>query len=205
MPESFHSLNPADLGGKQVYDILVAAVQPRPIAFISTLSADGKPNLAPFSFFMIGGATPPSVLYSPTLNSAGEKKNSLLNVEATAEFVVNAATREMAEGMNAFTMDYPDRFNEWEMCGFTKIESEAVKPARVAESPVQLECKLFEIVSHGSGPGAARYVIGEVVRIHIGADIWNGYSIDVEKFKPISRMGAAMYLDTALLEFFSLS
>jgi flavin reductase (DIM6/NTAB) family NADH-FMN oxidoreductase RutF len=200
----FISLTPADLEMTQVYDILVAGVQPRPIAFISTLDADGGGNLAPFSFFVAGGANPPSVVYSATLNKTGGKKHSLLNVEATKEFVVNTVTREMAEGMNASSFDYPDRYNEWDVCGFAPIASLKVKPPRVKESPVQFECRLFQVVQHGSQSGAACYVIGEVVQMHIREDVWDGRSIDPDAFRPISRLAGANYLDTESLELFSL-
>jgi len=204
MPEPFISLSPAEMEVPQIYEILVAGVQPRPIAFISTVSASGQRNLAPFSFFMAGGANPPSLVYSPTLNKEGGKKHSLINVEETGEFVVNMVTREMANGMNAYSLDYPDRMNEWDMVGFKPISSDLVKPERVKESPVQFECKVHEIIIHGSSPAAACYVIGEVVKIHVLETVWDGRSIDPLKFRPICRMGGPHYLDTNSLELFSL-
>lgn len=204
MPDSFISLTPSDLEVPQVYDILVAGIQPRPIAFISTKSAAGVANLAPYSFFIAGGANPPSIVYSPTLGKAGSKKHSLLNVEETGEFVVNAVTREMAESMKGYGATPPDTYDEWKMCGFTPIPSEIVAPARVAESPVQFECRLFALLQHGSNPSSACYVVGEVVKIHIQESVWDGYSIDPLRFRPISRMGGANYLDTNSLELFLL-
>jgi len=204
VPEAFVSLTPANLDPIQVYDLIVAVIQPRPIALISTISVDGVANLAPFSFFMVGGSNPPSVLYSSMLKDYGEKKGSLCNVEMTGEFVVNTLTREMAEGMSATSYDFPQTYDDWSLSGFTPLESEMVRPQRVAESPVQLECKLFQIVEHGHAAGSACYVIGEVVRIHIFANLWDGYSLHPDKFRPIGRMGGKMYLDTNSLELFTL-
>lgn len=201
---SFVSLPPAELDQTRLYDILVTGVEPRPIAFVSTVSRDGVPNLGPYSFFMLGGANPPSLMYSPTINMRGQKKHSLQNVEETGEFVVNTVTREMAEGMNASSFEYPDRYNEWEVCGFEPLPSDLVKPPRVGESPVQFECKLYQIVQHGNEPGAACYVIGEIVKIHIREDVWDGRGIDPQRFRPISRMGGPEYLDTKNMELFSL-
>lgn len=201
---NFVSLDPAALDDTRRYDILVGAVEPRPIALVSTVSRDGIPNLGPFSFFMLGGANPPSLFYSPTINKRGARKDSLRNVEDTGEFVVNAVTRDMVGGMNAASFEFPDSYNEWQAAGFTAIASELVGPARVAESPFQLECKLFRVVEHGDGPGAARYVIGEVVRMHIREDVYDGYGVDLDRYRPLSRMGGQDYLDTKSLQMFSL-
>jgi len=164
----------------------------------------GVPNLGPYSFFMVGGANPASLVYSPTINVRGHKKHSLKNVEETGEFVVNTVTREMAEGMNASSFEFPDAYDEWQVCGFEPVPSEIVRPARVGESPVQFECKLFEIVQHGTDVGAACYVIGEVVKIHVREEVWDGRAIDPAKYHPIARLGGPNYLDTSSLELFSL-
>ena len=178
----------------EAYALLTRVVSPRPIAFVSTLSAGGVPNLAPFSFFMAGGSNPPSVCYSPVLNGRGEEKDSLRNVRETGEFTVNTVDRRMAEGMNAASAALGPHESEWEPSGFTPLASEVVKPARVRESLAQMECRLFTVVSHGEGPTAARYVVGEVLRLHLvdGA------------FETIARLGGADYLDTANGERFDL-
>jgi len=204
MPDAFISLNPREMPVSEVYDLLVAGVQPRPIAFISTVGADGRRNLAPFSFFMPGGANPPSLVYSPTLNLVGGKKHSLVNAEEVGEFVASMVTREMADAMVAFTPESAERGTEWESCGFTALPSDLVRPDRIAESPVQFECKVFQIVPHGETPFAACYVIGEVVRIHVLEAVWNGHGVDPSLFRPISRMGGTHYLDTNSMELFSM-
>ena len=149
---------------RESYALLTTFVQPRPIAFVSTISAQGILNLAPFSFFMAGGSNPPSVCYSPTLNSKGQEKDSLRNVRETREFVINTVHFEMAEEMNATSASFAPDVSEWDGTQFEKLPSEVVKPPRVAESFAQMECRLFEVVAHGDGPTAARYVIGEVLR-----------------------------------------
>lgn len=199
---AFVSINPLELKIRERYDLLVCAVEPRPIAFVSTISADGKPNLAPFSFFMAGGSNPPSLMFAPALNKHGEPKDSLRNVMETGEFVVNMVTRELAPGMNATSFDYPHEFDEWSVSGFTRVASDLVRPDRVGESPIQMECKLFQIVEHGEGNGAARYVVGEVLRVHVDERFWTGTGIDLQGYRPLSRMGGPNYLDTATLEVF---
>ncbi len=201
---AFVTLLPGELTTGAIYDILTGAIQPRPIAFVSSIDADGNPNLAPFSFFMPGGANPPSLVVSVTLGSEGRKKNTLTNIEATREFVVNTVVREMADGMNQTSFSYPHGTSEWAPGGFTSIPSVVVQPARVAESPISLECKLHEVVLHGSEAGAAAYIIGEVVAMHIDESIWSGGTIDARRFGPVSRLGGPDYLDLATLERFSL-
>lgn len=193
MPESFVEIDLTKLSSVESYDLLASVVVPRPIAFVSTLAASGTANLAPFSFFMVGGSNPPSLMYSPTLNVRGEEKDSLRNVRETGEFVINLVHRKMAEGMNITSFSYGPDESEWEMGSFSPLNSSIVKPARVAEALVQLECRLFQIVEHGSGPNASRYVIGEVLIAHLHESIAE---------KPatvtlISRIGGRNYLDMA--------
>ena len=151
----------------EAYRTLLHCVAPRPIAFTSTLSADGRPNLAPFSYFMAGGANPCSVVISPTTTRTGEHKDTLKNIEATGEYVINVVTYSIRDKMNQTSAPYPFGVSEWEKAGFTAANSVIVKPARVLECPLALECKLFKVVPHGDGPLSANYVIGEVVCIHI--------------------------------------
>lgn len=179
---------------RESYALLTQVVVPRPIAFVSTLSAAGVPNLAPFSFFMAGGSNPPSVCYSPTLNGRGEEKDSLRNARDTGEFVVNTVDRAMVEGMNAASAALAPHESEWALTGFTPVESEIVRPPRVAEALAQLECRVFAIVAHGDGPSAARYVIGEVLRLHLRAGV----------IETVARLGGPEYLDTATGERFGL-
>lgn len=168
---------------------------PRPIAFVSTLSPDGLPNLAPFSYFNIGGINPPSLTICTVLGPQSQPKNTYSNIEATKEFVVNLVTREMADGMNQTSPNYPAEVNEWPLSGFESLPSELITPARVAESPVQLECRLHQTVRHGEGPGSSCYIIGEILLAHLNPEILaNEQIIPVDL---IARLGGPDYLDLA--------
>ena len=197
------SLNPETLSQDDAYNVLVAAVSPRPIALVSSVSADGVHNLAPFSFFMAGGVSPLSLAFSPTDGARGPK-NSLTNILATREFVVNTVHRDMATGMNEASFGYGPDVSEWRAAGFTMLASEAVKPYRVGESLVQFECKLFQVVKHGLGSGAANYVIGEILRMHVHTSLLKKGSIDENSVRLLARMGGPCYLDTKGLEIFEM-
>ena len=194
----------AEMRPSQKYDLLTSLVVPRPIAFVSTASAAGDPNLAPFSFFMLGGINPPSLAFCPVMDLNGEPKDSLKNIIETKEFVVNLVTAEMARGMNETSFGYPEGEGEWIASGFTRLESDVVKPPRVAESPVQFECRLHEVVRHGSGATASAYVIGEVLLAHVAHGIVDETGAPVKRFTPISRLGGSEYLDTACGKVFEL-
>lgn len=198
---SFVSLLSEELSPMQAYDLIAGAIVPRPIAFVSTISG-GVPNLAPFSFFMAGGANPPSLAISINKGAEGRRKDTLRNIEETGEYVVNLVTREMAEGMNQTSRGYAPTVSEWPDSSFTSLASLKVAPARVAESLIHFECRLFQVVDHGTGVGAAVYVIGEIVAFHIAETCM----IDgkITNFSPISRMGGSNYLDVDSLEVFEM-
>ncbi len=189
----FREIDPAAADPAAVYSLLVGCVVPRPIAFVSSLSADGVANLAPFSFFNAGGAHPPSLVFSPVTSGAGRNKDTLNNVRATREYVVHLAPWGLREKMNQSSADYPPEVDEFVEAGFTKVASKKVKPWRVAESPVAMECRLFQIVEHGSGPFRANYVIGEVVYLHIAEFLFVDGRIDPLALDPIGRLGGPMY------------
>lgn len=149
------------------YRLLTSIIAPRPIAFVSTLGADGRGNLAPFSFFMMGGGKPPSLAFSPLYDRQRGAKDTLRNIEDTGEFVVNVVTRTMAERVNQASFDYAPGVDEFDAAGFTREPSVLVRAPRVAESPAAMECRLFQVVRHGEGPQAANYVIGEIVHVRI--------------------------------------
>lgn len=195
----------SDLTAAQKYDLLSGLVVPRPIGFVSTLSAGGIANLAPFSYFMVGGIRPPSLMFCPVLDREGNPKDSLRNVEETGEFVVNLVTKEMAEGMNATSYAYPAEQGEWGASGFTPIESVVIKPPRVAESPVQFECRLFHALRHGDGPSASVYVVGEVLAAHVDPGLVDADGNLVGRFQPIARLGGKSYIDLACGKVFELA
>ena len=174
---------------------LNAIVVPRPIGWISTLSAEGVPNLAPYSFFNAVAYTPPQVMFSATSNHQfGGLKDAVADAQATGEFVVNVATWELREEMNASAVPAPREVDEFEYAGLTKIESRLVKCPRVAESPVHLECryvKSLEVLSDDADdPNTV--VFGEVVGVHIDDGVLVDGRIDFLKLRPVGRLG---YLD----------
>lgn len=188
-------LHPADLAESTLYDLMIDIVLPRPIAMVSTVSAGGIPNLAPFSYFMTGGSNPPSVLYSPTQNKDLSEKDSFVNAKATGEFVINVVSLEMAASLKPTSVNYPNDFDEWTVAGLTPVPSQIVQPPRIHESPVALECRVHQIVEHGEGWGAARYVIGEAVLIHIRDGLWNDEANRLHPLELIGRFGGNAYGD----------
>lgn len=189
--EATESLLPGELNPTALYELLTSIVHPRPIALVSSVSASGIRNLAPFSFFMLGGTNPPSIVFSPVLGSRGEK-DSLRNIRETGEFVVNTVHRDMIDPMNQAGRSVPFETDEWELSGLTPLRCDLVTPERVAESFASLECRLHQVVDHGEGGGAARYVIGEVVRIHLSKP---AESLKSDPVRLIGRLGGAEYVD----------
>jgi len=177
-----------------VYRALVGVVAPRPIAWVTTLDGEGRVNLAPFSFFNAFGANPPVVVFSPTLRRDGSKKDTLLNLEVVPEFVLNAAVQDLAEQVNATSTELPRGQSEAEYAGLTLKPATRVRPPRIAESPVHLECLVRQIMPIGTGPIAANLVIGEVVLIHIEDAVLDSHGqIDPRKLRTIARLGGNYY------------
>lgn len=180
-----------------VYQMLVGLVTPRPIAWVTSRSADGLINLAPFSFFNVFGANPPIVVFSPTLKRDGTKKDTLLNIEATKEFVIHASTEDHAEKINASSAPYPPDVSEVEQLHLDTVPSRLVATPRLAQAPWALECKLLEIRSFGQGPIAPNLVIGEVVAVHIDESILGPDGMpDPKRLKTIARLGAEYWCRT---------
>jgi flavin reductase (DIM6/NTAB) family NADH-FMN oxidoreductase RutF len=182
----------------EVYRTLVEVVTPRPIAWITTIDAHGHVNLAPFSFFNAFGANPPVVVFSPTLRRDGSKKDTLLNVEATGEFVVNGAVAPLAEQVNGSSKELPPGESEVEYVGLNTVPSVKVRPPRLAESPVNLECRVHSIIPIGTGPIAANLVIGEVLALHVANQVLDANGrVDPRKLQTIARLGGDWYCHTS--------
>jgi flavin reductase (DIM6/NTAB) family NADH-FMN oxidoreductase RutF len=180
-----------------VYRALVSVVVPRPIAWVTTVDEQGRVNLAPFSFFNAFGANPPIVVFSPTNRRDGSKKDTLLNLESVGEFVVNVAVESLATKLNATSAELPRGQNEAEHAGLVLTPSVKVRPPRVAESPVHLECRVRQFMYFGSGPIAANLVIGEVVLVHIEDRVLDANGqVDPRKLRAIARLGASDYCRT---------
>ncbi len=190
-------IDPREAGHQNVYKLLIGAVVPRPIAFVSTISRAGVPNLAPFSFFTAVSANPPIVAFCPVRRAGpNPNKDTLNNIAATREFVVNIVSEEFAKQMNACSADYPPDVDEFTASGLTPIASDLVKPPRVAESHIHMECKLYLILEFGELPGSGNLVLGEVVRFHVDDAYFDDFKIDPDKLLAIGRMGGSAYSRT---------
>jgi flavin reductase (DIM6/NTAB) family NADH-FMN oxidoreductase RutF len=178
----------------KIYRTLVEVVTPRPIAWVTTIDAEGRINLAPFSFFNAFGANPPVVVFSPGLRRDGTKKDTLRNLEVVPQFVLNAAVEDLAEPMNATAKELPSGQSEAEYAGLALEPSTKVRPPRVAASPVHLECQVRQIIPIGDGPIAANLVIGEVLLIHIDDSVLDpSGQVDPRKLRTIARLGGDYY------------
>lgn len=173
--------------------LMTRVVAPRPIALVSSLDADGRGNLAPFSYFMLGGAAPPSVAFCPVNDRRGAPKDTLRNVRATGEYVISLVTRAMAAAVNQASYPYPHGQDEFDAVGLTRRASRLVRPPGVAESPVRLECRLFAAVPHGDGAGASTYVIGEVLHVSVDDAVVTDGLPDSAKLDLVARLGADYY------------
>ena len=183
--------------------ILTGVVVPRPIAFVSTISIDGVVNLAPYSFFNAVAYNPPTVVFSSSRKAAGwqdKRKDTLTNIAETGEFVVNVVVDDIAAAMNATAAEYPSDVSEFVIAGLTEAPSEVVKAPRVLESPVNMECRLSQIVNIGEPPHQHGLVIGEIVRMHLREDVLyegpNGYRVNHQALQPTGRLSGNAYCRT---------
>ncbi len=176
--------------------VLTGVVVPRPIAFVSTVSEDGIVNLAPFSFFNAVAYSPPTLVLGISRQADWKEKDTLSNIEATGEFVVNVVSDEIAAAMNATAAEFPADVDEFEISGLTPAPSEAVRAPRVAESPVSMECRLDQVVDIGDPETGNALVIGHIILMHVRDDIISGHRIDHNRLKPVGRLAGNMYCDT---------
>lgn len=188
---SFQSINPSEIPMPKLHEYLLSAVAPRPIAFVSTIDKNGNANLSPFSFFNVFGSNPPTLIFSPARSGrTGATKNTHDNVLEIPECVINIAHYDMLYQMNLAAHMYPKGVDEFAKSGLTKVESTTVKPPRVAECFVQIECKVKQVIETGQGGGAGNLIICEVTMIHINEAVLNEEgSIDPFKMNYIARMG----------------
>jgi flavin reductase (DIM6/NTAB) family NADH-FMN oxidoreductase RutF len=191
--ESNLIIEPDDVPIADAHRLLLHCVSPRPIGFTSTISASGVCNLAPFSYYMVGGANPPSVVISSLSGRAGEPKDTLRNIKEIGEFAISVVTYEMRERMSISAANFPYGVSEWNDSGFTPAPSKRIKPPHIKESPLSIECKLYKIVPHGVGPVSANYIIGEVVCFHVSREIMPGGVIDPTKIDYLARLGGDWY------------
>jgi flavin reductase (DIM6/NTAB) family NADH-FMN oxidoreductase RutF len=189
------SLHPKDLTVQALQKYLQGAIAPRPICFASTISTDGKPNLAPFSFFNIFSSNPPVAVFSPAYSGrTGAPKDTLLNVKEVPEVVINVVNYSMVQQTSLASSPFPKGVNEFEKAGFTPLPSDLVKPFRVKESPAQFECRVMEIKELGKSGGAGNLIICEIIKIHISESVLNeAQQVDTRKIDLVARMGDNWY------------
>jgi flavin reductase (DIM6/NTAB) family NADH-FMN oxidoreductase RutF len=192
----FYNLEAGQLDWRQAYHLCIGFIQPRPIGWVSTISPEGKRNLAPFSFYNMVSANPPVVFFSAAMNRHGQPKDTLRNVETTREFVVATATVETRQNMVDSAANLPYGESEFEFARLTPRPASLVKPSLVGESPVNIECRLHDVVRIGEGGGAAAVVFGRIVAIHVDpAVLAADGSIDPHKLHTVGRLGGQYYCD----------
>lgn len=189
------TFDPKDLSTGKLHGYLLSAVAPRPIAFASTVDEDGNPNLSPFSFFNMFSANPPILIFSPARRVRDNSvKHTLENVEATREVVINVVNYDLVHQASLSSTEYEKGVNEFEKAGLTMLKSDVVKPFRVAESPIQMECKVNDIIKLGTEAGAGNLVICEVVKLHVSKDVMDENDLIIqEKLDLVARAGGNYY------------
>jgi len=195
--DTYTELLAAQRSPRDNYSTLISCILPRPIAFVSTLSPTGVANLAPFSFFNGVCAAPPAVMFAPAADRTGRNKDTVNNLRHLGQCVVNVVPYDIREPMNQTAYAYPPEVSEFEAAGFTPLPSKLVRPPRVAESPVQMECKLLQIVTVGSGPLSGNVCICEVLCFHVADEVLGPDGTpDVAKLDLIGRLGGDGYSTT---------
>ena len=188
-------LDPKELPIPRLHQLLLGAIGPRPIAFASTIDAEGNHNLSPFSFFNVFSANPPILIFSPARNGrTNTTKDTYNNVKVVPEVVINVVNYDIVQQMSLSSSPYSPKEDEFIKAGFTAVDSDLIKPKRVGESPVQFECKVIEVKELGTEGGAGNLVICEVVKIHITEEIMDEKGlIDQHKINLVARMGGNWY------------
>ena len=198
------SLNPAECESRQVYKLMTGIIVPRPVALVSTVDRNGAANLAPFSFFTGVGSNPPTVLFCPVVRSRSTiadgdpdlRKDTLRNVEETGEFVINVVSETISAAANTTAAEVPPEVDEFVLSGLTPQASDVVRPARVAESPAQMECKLLQVIYTSRDPGAGVVVLGEIVRFHVRRDLVDNFRVDPTGLDAVGRMAGNTWVRT---------
>ena len=186
--------NPENLSSKDRYKLMIGAIVPRPIAWVSTIDAEGRPNLAPFSFFTAVCSDPMTLLFAPGWSDLrGRMKDTLYNIRAVPEFVINIVNEATAAAMNLTATEFEAGVDEFAWAGVTPVPSETIRVPRVAEAPIAFECKLQQIVVVHEGPGGGAAVFGEVQSVFVRDDLYENGRISPEKLQPIGRLAGAGY------------
>ena len=193
--------DPKALPWTEAYKLPIGSVVPRPIAWVSSLSPEGIRNVAPFSFFNGVCAVPMIVTFAPMRFGSGNKKDSLANIESSGEFVINIVTEPLIEAMAATSEEYPSDVDEFVVAGLTAAPSVAVRAPRIAESPINFECKLRQVLHFGDTAGSGSLVVGEVVYLHVADRLIADGRVEPKLLQPVARMGGPLYARPELLDF----
>ncbi|MBI89796.1 MAG: hypothetical protein CMM95_00135 [Rickettsiales bacterium] len=187
--------DPKEISFSDTHKIMIGSIVPRPIAFVSTISKDGKNNVAPFSYFNGVCSNPPTIMFAPARRAwDGKRKDTLNNIIDNNEFVINLVSESFAEKMVACSTDFDSEVDEFKISGLSPKESSKVKPPRVGESKISFECELNQIIEIGNGdPGSGFIVIGTIVLFHIDDEIYDNGKILLEKFEPLGRLAGNLY------------
>lgn len=183
----------AGLNYRDTYNLLVSAVVPRPIAWVSTVDEHGVFNLAPFSAYCMVSMNPAMVGFSVAAGRGGQKKDTLRNIQSAKDFVVNVVIASLAESMNITSTHFPIDIDEFKEAGLTPLKADLVKAPMVAESPINLECRLNQILEFGEAPRINSFIIGEVIKVHIKDELYADGKIQVSTLGVISRLGGDFY------------
>jgi flavin reductase (DIM6/NTAB) family NADH-FMN oxidoreductase RutF len=189
-------IDPTGLDSKAIHELMVGCVAPRPIAFVSTIGEDGVYNAAPFSFFTLMSMNPTVVGFAIGRRRGGSKKDTLVNIEFSRDYVINVVSEAIARAMNQASGDYPSDVDEFRETGLTPVASDLVKPPRVAESPIQLECRLMQIMEFGTFPRVHNFIVGEVLVVHVQDDLIVDGVIKSDRLKAVGRLGEDFYCRT---------
>ena len=200
------TINPKNSETKIIQEYLLSSVGPRPIALASTIDNNKIPNLSPFSFFNVFSGNPPILIFSPARRIRNNtEKDTLRNLKENPEVVINVVNQDIAEKMVISSLDYDSHIDEFLESGLTHLKSDLIKPFRVKESPVQMECKVNKIISLGKNGGAGNLVICEILLIHISEKILDkNKKIDQEKIDLIGRLGFNWYIKSSRKSLFEL-
>ena len=188
-------VDPCNLNWKESHEIMVGAIVPRSIALVSTVGIDGVYNVAPFSFFTGISVVPMLVGIHIGWKRDKQKKDTLLNIEATQEFVINIVNEDLAEAMNKTSENFPSDVDEFKIAGLTPVKADLVRSPMVAESPVNMECKVVQILQFGTERYSA-FIIGEIVRVHIKDELYVSNLVPISPWDAIGRMGEYLYCRT---------
>ena len=200
--ESDIKIDPQEYDHKDIYKLMVSSIVPRPIAFVSSIDSQGRSNLAPFSYFTLGSSNPPLVIFCPSHRGPGKpRKDTLHNIIDAAEFVINVVSEEFLPQMNSTSAEFPPDVDEFVVSGLTPVPSVRVKPLRVEEAHVQMECKLSQIVTLSEKPGGGSIVVGEVLLFHVDSSVLvdveeSIFNINPDKLRAVGRMGGTAYSRT---------